>query len=202
VSRLTTTSHAVLGLLSFARMSGYDLAGAAEGSIAHFWPISKTQVYAELRRLHERGLVEATAAERSGGPEKTLYALTPAGEAALDAWIAEPAPDRMRLRAPTLLKLLLGHRAGPAVAREHLVAYRDRVRARADALRALVERLEANPDARYAWASALFGVRMCEAIADWADEVLPRLPDRRIPLDPRRAEPHRASALLESVRGR
>jgi DNA-binding PadR family transcriptional regulator len=202
VARLSTTSYAVLGLLSFARQSGYDLAGAAGGSIGHFWPISKTQVYDELRRLHEQGLVAATTAERSGGPEKTLYALTAAGEQALDRWVAEEAPDRMRLRAPALLKLLFGHRAGPAVARDHLVRYRDRVVARADELRRLVARLEDNRDARYAWATALFGLRMCEAIAGWADEVLPRLPKQPIGVDPRRSEPAKAAALLASVRER
>src|SRR6266498_1174193 len=47
-TRLTTTSHAILGLLSIAPMSGYDLYQAVEGSTGHFWPISKSQVYAEL----------------------------------------------------------------------------------------------------------------------------------------------------------
>src|SRR3954454_7871003 len=91
--RLTTTSYAVLGLLSFARMSGYDLAAVSERSIAHFWPVSKTQVYAELRRLAEAGLTVGLEAETSGGPAKTLYELTPAGEATLDAWLAQPPDD-------------------------------------------------------------------------------------------------------------
>src|SRR3954462_13599697 len=119
-SRLTTTSYAILGLLSFARMSGYDLAAAAERSVGHFWPISKTQVYAELRRLAAAGLAHGTQAETSGGPAKTMYELTPAGEEALDAWLAEPAVDRMGLRAPVLLKLLLGHRGAPRQAREQI----------------------------------------------------------------------------------
>src|SRR3954462_11227313 len=117
-ARPTTTSYAILGLLSFARMSGYDLAIVAQRSIAGFWPISKTQVYAELRRLVELGLASGSAAERAGGPAKTIYELTPAGEEALDAWLADPALDGARLRAPALLKLLLGHRGPPRQARE------------------------------------------------------------------------------------
>src|SRR3954471_14941092 len=111
--KLTTTSYAILGLLSFARMSGYDLAAVSQRSIAHFWPVSKTQVYAELRRLAEAGLAAGAQAETSGGPAKTLYELTRAGEDALDAWLAEPAQERLRLRAPALVKLLLGHRSAP-----------------------------------------------------------------------------------------
>src|SRR5256885_15691146 len=83
-ARLTTTSYAVLGLLSFARMSGYDLAAVSQRSIAHFWPLSKTQVYAELRRLADAGLAARRQAETSGGPAKTLYELTGTGEKALD----------------------------------------------------------------------------------------------------------------------
>jgi DNA-binding PadR family transcriptional regulator len=196
---LSTTSYALLGLLSFARMSGYDLAAASQRSIAHFWPISKTQVYAELRRLDERGLAAGSRAATSGGPAKTVYELTPAGEEALDAWLAEPSLDGTRLRAPALLKLLLGHRTGAGTAREHLRAYRDAASRRRVAVAALAGRLEENPDAVYAWATALFGLRISEAIVAWADEVLGALPDRAVHVDPRRRTPAKARALLDSL---
>src|SRR3954464_4261987 len=161
--KLTTTSHAILGLLSFARMSCCDLAAVSERSIAQFWPVSKTQVYAELRRLADAGLAVGTQAETSGGPARTLYELTPAGEEALDAWLAEPAVDRMRLRAPVLLKLLLGHRRPPRQAPEQLLGFRGRAPERGDGLRPLVVRLQENPDAVYAWLAAPFGLRLIEA---------------------------------------
>src|SRR3954447_26468361 len=175
VPRLTTTSYAILGLLSFARMSGYDLAAASERSIAHFWPISKTQVYAELRRLAEAELTVGLEAETSGGPAKTLYELTPAGEAALDAWLAQPPDDRTRLRAPALLKVLLGHRGAPRQSRAQLERFRARAEQRRDRLRGLVARLAENPDAFYAWATALFSLRFAETTVDWVDEVLAQL---------------------------
>jgi PadR family transcriptional regulator, regulatory protein AphA len=198
-ARLTTTSYAILGLLSFARMSGYDLAAVSQRSIAHFWPVSKTQVYAELRRLAESGLLAGRRAESSGGPAKTVYELTRAGEEALDAWLTEPAQERLRLRAPALVKLLLGHRASPARSREQLRTFRDAAAASRDELDALVPRLRANPDAVYGWATALFGLRFAEAIVGWADEVIAALPDRAISVDPRRREPTRARALLDEI---
>jgi DNA-binding PadR family transcriptional regulator len=197
--KLTTTSYAILGLLSFARMSGYDLAAVAQRSIAGFWPVSKTQVYAELRRLADAGLAAGTQAETSGGPAKIVYELTPAGEEALDAWLAEPAVDRTRLRAPALLKLLLGHRATARQSREQLERFRAAAADRRDALDPLVTTLRDNPDATYAWATALFGLRLSEAVVGWADEVLAALPVRRIRVDPRRARPARAAALLDVV---
>lgn len=194
---LSTTGYAVLGLLSFARMSGYDLAGTAQRSVAQVWPISKTQAYAELRRLADAGLVAGRGAARSGGPAKTIYELTPDGEAALDAWLEDAdAAAPLRLRAPALLKLLVAHRVAPARARAQLASFRAAVDARRAELDTLAARMEGQPNAVYAWATVLFGVRLCEAILAWLDEVEPKLPKRRVRLDPRRADPVKALALL------
>jgi hypothetical protein len=51
----------------------------------------------------------------------------------------------------------------------------------------------------YAWAAALFGVRLQEAIVAWAGEVLAALPERTISVDPRRREPAKAMALLGAL---
>src|SRR5258708_33266176 len=85
---LTTTSQAVMALLSFAPMSGYELARAADRSISRFWPISKPQVYAELQRLEGLGFVEATDVVHDKLPDKRVFRLTGAGGRALDGWLA------------------------------------------------------------------------------------------------------------------
>src|SRR5260370_42312219 len=97
---LSTTSHAVMALLSFAPMSGYQLARAADRSISRFWPISKPQVYAELQRLETVDLVEATEVAQDKLPDKRVFRLTPAGERALDDWLADRRPATTPVRAP------------------------------------------------------------------------------------------------------
>lgn len=200
MARLSTSSYAVLGLLSFARMSGYDLAAVAQRSIAQVWPISKTQVYAELRRLGALALIEGRNAEHSGGPTKTVFELTEAGERELDAWLAADTTSGLRLRAPAVLKLLLGHRTSPEQARAGLARFRDRVGDRLVELEQLAALLDRNPDAIYAWATAQFGVRVCEAILTWIDEVTNRLPAHAPRIDPRRPNPRQARALIDSLR--
>jgi hypothetical protein len=106
----------------------------------------------------------------------------------------------LRLRAPAVLKLLFGHRAAPEQSRDHLGHFRDRVSERLVDLEHLAARLEQNPDALYAWAAARFGVRVCEAIVDWADEVTDRLPAAALAIDPRRPNPQQARALMDSLR--
>lgn len=201
MARLSTSSYAVLGLLSFARMSGYDLAAVAQRSVTQVWPISKTQVYAELRRLDALALIEGRGAERSGGPAKTLFELTERGERELDDWLSTDTSSGVRLRAPTVLKLMFGHRTAPQDARFQLLQFRERVSARLRELEQLASVLEKNPDAVYAWGTARFGARVCEAILGWIDEVAPRLPNTAPAIDPRRPHPHKAHAIIDNLRG-
>src|SRR5690349_695661 len=107
---LTTTGYAVMALLSFAPMSGYQLARAADRSISRFWSISKPQVYSELARLEERGLVQGNHVAQDKLPDKRVFALTAAGERALDGWLAEVDFPASRFRIPFLVKVLVGHR--------------------------------------------------------------------------------------------
>ena len=90
-TKLTTSSHAVLGLLSIVPMSGYDLFQAVERSVGRFWPISKSQVYAELPRLESAGLIQGTDVHQERLPDKRVFRLTEAGEAR--------SPDRSSPRA-------------------------------------------------------------------------------------------------------
>jgi DNA-binding PadR family transcriptional regulator len=106
---LPATSYAILGLLSYGdAMSGYDVRKMAERSIAWFyWSPSPSQIYAELRRLRDVGLVDETTLDHAERRSKRLYSLTPAGRDALRRWIAggqEPAV----LKHSTMLKLWSG----------------------------------------------------------------------------------------------
>jgi DNA-binding PadR family transcriptional regulator len=151
--------------------------------------------------LNALALIEGRDAERSGGPAKTLFELTDAGEQELDTWLATDTSGGLRLRAPAVLKLLLGHRAAPDQARAQLGQFRGRVSERLAELEHLTAVLDRNPDAIYAWATAQFGVRVCEAIVSWIDEVTARLPREALAINPRRRNPQQARALMDSLRG-
>jgi DNA-binding PadR family transcriptional regulator len=152
--------------------------------------------------LSALGLVEGRDAKRSGGPAKTLFELTDAGEQQLDSWLATDTSAGLRLRAPAVLKLLLGHRAAPEQARAQLGQFRDRVTERLVELEQLTALLDRNPDAVYAWATAQFGVRVCQAIVGWIDEIIERIPREAVAIDPRRRNPQQARALMDSLRGK
>lgn len=90
-AKLTTTSYAILGLLSVAPHSAYDLTRQMERSLAHFWPRARTHLYGEPKRLHRLGLATA-AVQWTGRRPRTVYSITEEGRQALGAWLATSSP--------------------------------------------------------------------------------------------------------------
>ncbi|MFN2465799.1 MAG: PadR family transcriptional regulator [Candidatus Dormibacteria bacterium] len=189
-SALPTSSYAVLGLLSMAPMSGYELAQAADRSIANFYPISKTQTYAELDRLEKLGHVTARDVAQEKLPDKRVFELSAAGEAALDAWLTVPGLERDTYRRPTLLKVFFGHRIPREHLRELIDEYRRAAAEEIEHLTAVTALLESVPAASHTRLAALYGLRLAEAVVAWADEVRPQLPD----VDPLEMRPRRTAA--------
>jgi PadR family transcriptional regulator, regulatory protein AphA len=179
--RLSGTSYAVLGLLSISPMSGYDLAQSADRSIANFWPVAKSQVYAELTRLSELGFVRSTEVAQDKLPDKRVHELTPQGAAALDAWLESPGYERSRSRQGFLLKTFFGHRMSSDRFRSLVDEYRREAQAEAEHLARIVELLDEVPEAFFARATALMGLRAHEAVLGWADEVGASIPSASTP---------------------
>jgi DNA-binding PadR family transcriptional regulator len=107
---LPVTSYALLGLLTFGdELTGYELKQRADRTLRFYWVSpAMSQVYSELARLAERGLVRQTGEGRG-----TTYALTAAGREALTAWMQDSEPGFPVLKHPVALRLLLGHLVDP-----------------------------------------------------------------------------------------
>jgi PadR family transcriptional regulator AphA len=103
---LTTTSYAVLSVLSLRPHSTYDITRQMRLSMHYLWPRAESNVYAEPRRLVEAGL--ATAREEwNGQRRRTVYAITERGRDALAEWLAS-ASGPQRYECEALVKVLFG----------------------------------------------------------------------------------------------
>jgi DNA-binding PadR family transcriptional regulator len=120
---LTVTEGALLGMLAQDEGSGYELSRRVEDSIGYLWTPSRSQIYRVLPRLVDRGLARSREVEQRGRPDKALYALTPAGRAALGAWL-EQVEDEPADRTVYPLKLFFCDFASPQAALAQLAAYR------------------------------------------------------------------------------
>src|SRR2546421_1169029 len=83
---LTPTSYVILGMIRLGRTTGYEIKQLVDVSTRLFWAASYGQIYPELKRLEDRGLIVGEDAP-TGGRQRRSYALTPAGEQALHEWL-------------------------------------------------------------------------------------------------------------------
>ena len=86
---LTSTSYAVLGLLSVRPWSSYELTQQMDRSLGRIWPRAASKLYEEPKKLVSHGLASATA-EQNGQRTRTVYAITAEGRQALAAWLHQP----------------------------------------------------------------------------------------------------------------
>src|SRR4029453_12880106 len=86
----------LLGLLASKPLSGYDIKRVVDRSTRFFWAASYGQIYPELKRLEEEGLVE--------GGDRRVYKLPPAGREALLEWLFGSTVT-VELRDESLLRL-------------------------------------------------------------------------------------------------
>src|SRR5436309_6144702 len=101
---LTPTGRVILGMIAFGKRTGYDIKTFVDKTTRYFWAASYGQIYPELKRLEDRGLIRGRP-EPSGGRARTVYELTEAGEAALHGWLASDAEPLEELRDEGMLKL-------------------------------------------------------------------------------------------------
>src|SRR5215510_2965958 len=98
----TAVTPVVLGLLSLGPLSGYDVKTVVDRSTRFFWAASYGQIYPELRRLENEGLIDGEDTP-TGRRRRRVYRLTPVGRRALIDWLSShftPAqlPDEPPLR--------------------------------------------------------------------------------------------------------
>jgi PadR family transcriptional regulator, regulatory protein AphA len=102
------TKYAILGLLSLAPMSGYDIKKMTLSSISNFWQENYGHIYPVLRRMESQGLVTVDISKGKGKPDRKVYSITEQGRRQLAVWL-DLAPDSEPKRNEFLLKVFFGH---------------------------------------------------------------------------------------------
>lgn len=144
----------LLALLCERPMHGYELAQTVktDAALRAIWRIELSEVYFLLRKLLKQGFIVAEAEMPGAGPPRVIYAPTPAGQAALEAWLTVPEKYPRNLRTALLARIYLALRRDPALAvrlvdaqREHLLRWLEgeRDRGHGDEIVALVHRFRA-----------------------------------------------------------
>jgi len=178
------TAYVILGMVSREPRSGYEIKALVDNTTRFFWAASYGQIYPELRRLSEAGLIEGVDAPR-GERKRTVYAITATGEAKLRAWLSEP-PETVEMREEGLLKLFFSGVLPPEKAAATLLAMREHrigVAARLRAIEPKAAEKLAEMDDPYPLMVLQGGIEFNEWFANWCERMEARLPgsadDRR-----------------------
>jgi PadR family transcriptional regulator, regulatory protein AphA len=174
---LPTSAYVILGLLGLGLRSGYEIKRAADESTRHFAAISFRQIYPELKRMQRLGLVRGTDAP-TGDRRRTLSELTPAGRAALEAWLCADDDLTVELRHGGILKLFFADRLGPGDRLAIIERIRDHHRRGREALersRPIAERRRDRRGEHGPLETLAFGLELHDFVLDWCDRLSARL---------------------------
>jgi DNA-binding PadR family transcriptional regulator len=111
---------AVLAALLEGESSGYDLAKGFDASVANFWMATPQQLYRELDRLAEQGLIQARVVHQERRPNKRMYSLTDSGREAIQQFTAR-APKPSVIRDELLIKVQASDAGNAQAVREFIV---------------------------------------------------------------------------------
>ena len=99
--------YIILGLLNREELAGYDIKKLFEEELGDFWYSNHSQIYPELRRMEEDGLISSRTELVGKKLEKKFYQITKDGQKLLSAWMEEPLSPPVPTRDEFTMKLYL-----------------------------------------------------------------------------------------------
>ncbi|KRM86685.1 PadR family transcriptional regulator [Lacticaseibacillus thailandensis] len=180
MAQRNTLQYIILGLLSQAPRTGYELTQDFAHEIGEFWQAQHSQIYPLLGKMEAQGLIAHTVEVTGTKLEKKRYRNTAEGQAVLTAWVGSPTPTMATTKDEFVLKLYFVQRADdtrlPGMIKEQLRIHREWLQH----LEARRQLLFADPDA----ASQQFGHYLIldhaltreRQYVQWLEEQLARLP--------------------------
>lgn len=105
--KVDRSKYAVLALLSYSPMSGYDMKKFFDLSLSSFWNEEFKQIYSSLQKLQKLNLVEKKTVESEKKPDKHVYYITDKGREEFINWLMKTAMELI-LRSEFLFKLFFG----------------------------------------------------------------------------------------------
>jgi DNA-binding PadR family transcriptional regulator len=174
---------AILAVLVPGRpMHPYEMAAVLRTTgKEHDMRVKWGSLYTVVQNLDKHGFIQATGTDREGRrPERTLYAITPAGRAELEDWLRElvavPEPEPSRLEAALSVLGVLSPDEATALLDQRLRALDEDIATR----RAMLEQT-GNHVARMFLIEAEYALAMRRAEAEWVRGLLAELAHGTLP---------------------
>jgi len=176
-----TTKFAVLGLLTIKPLSGYEMSKIIQKSIGHFWSESNGQLYPTLNQLLKDGFVTRTQPNTTSKKTAHIYAITEAGQIALQNWLQEQRETKNIHRDEELLRLFFGCNVPSNISLELLNARKKRAQETLNKFFAIHNELDESSEHYLYWLICLKnGVYSAKAEIEWCDEAIKIIMEQNI----------------------
>lgn len=96
--------HAILGILQYKPISGYDIKKIFDTSISHFWSADQSQIYRTLNKLANEEKIEMELIIQDSKPNSKIYHITDKGKDEFINWL-NSSINMVELRIPWLMQI-------------------------------------------------------------------------------------------------
>jgi DNA-binding PadR family transcriptional regulator len=169
------TTWVVLGLLAHGSRSGYEIKQIVDRSTRFFWAASYGQIYPELRRLEEAGLIRGESAPTGARPRR-VFSLTEEGRAELLVWL-RGSDTRMEMRDESLLRIFFADALPPGEALQLLRGRAQGFRGALAELQTIADRPGEDPP--FVDLTLRYGLDYCDWVVKWCEKQERRLRRQR-----------------------
>ena len=170
---LSKTSYVILGMLRTRPHTGYEIKAIVDHSTRFFWAASYGQIYPELKRLEEEGLVAGESVPQDGRRRRS-YSLTDAGRDALQEWITSGEPLHSEMRHEGLLRFFFADVIDPDDQLElvrTMRAMHERTRDEMQAIRPKAQEAREERGQEFPLRTLKFGIAYQDFVIEWCSEL-------------------------------
>jgi PadR family transcriptional regulator AphA len=174
------TRYVLLGLLQEEELSGYEMKKIIDIRMSFFWQESFGQIYPELGKLLEEGLITIVKKETKDKEkhEKVKYKLTENGIKTLKQWM-EAENEKDTSRSEFLLKMFLSTNQNATEMKKHIINFKEQSEQKLELFQLFDMQLNKDIDMHNNHRQILsvlnLGIRQAALYITWSEEMLETL---------------------------
>lgn len=174
------TRYVLLGLLQEEELSGYEMKKAIDIRMSFFWQESFGQIYPELNKMIEEGLIEFSNTEATEKIRREIikYKITPKGEKEFKQWM-EAENEKDTVRSEFLLKMFLSTDKNAGEIQKHIIQFKEQSEEKLKLFNLFYAQLneikEMHSNHKNILCVLNLGMRQAKLYIDWSNEMLERL---------------------------
>ena len=168
---------ALLGFLLAGPSHGYDLHQRCVVELGHVWHLSQSQAYAILKRLEQRGDINAQTLEQDKLPARQMLRITAQGRRRFNEWMDNISANSRSIRLEFLTRLYFAKIYKPKKVIQIHQAQCDEIKLTIERLEALLEHLP--PEQQFNQLSLDLRLRQMQLIQEWMRDIKTKIIDSK-----------------------